>query len=135
MLKRFIKDEIYGKDFTVYALVSDRDVATVNAYYHGALLDIIRGSSAFVARVERNGQSSTIMVLCPGYGETDIVHEIIHHATCTFKEIGIVIEHGQDEPFAYYVEYILRKCLKAMAKRKVKLKTGTRSKNTSKRST
>ena len=126
MLKRFIEDEIYGESFTLYVLSNAHDKKRLDFIYDGTLGSVIKSACAFVARGEQYGEEFEILVLCPEHDNTSLVHEVIHHATHTFKQAGILIEHGNDEAFAYYVEYILRKCYKAIS---IDNKTGTRSKN------
>ena len=124
-----IIDEIYGQSFTLFTLSNLKDGVRFYKLYPGTLEEITRNHVAFLATIGEGGREFEIVVLKPGWRYTDLVHEVVHHAVGAFRDIGASIEAGHDEPFAYYVEYILRKCLKAMAKRKVKLKTGTRSKN------
>lgn len=51
------------------------------------------------------------------FGASCVAHEAVHAATAVWKRIGAPApESGNDEPFAYYVEWLMREFLRRMAR-------------------
>lgn len=81
-----------------------------------------------------NGAARTISYIAPGYGQlvihiwvspdyslrdsfglSSLAHEAVHAATFVWERIGAKApEAGNDEQFAYYVEWIVREFLRRM---------------------
>jgi len=48
----------------------------------------------------------------------DFFHELIHFKNAVFKSRGIMLDHDNDEPEAYFISYITDQILKRLHKRK-----------------
>lgn len=103
--KEEVKEKFLNEDEEPFSL-EDLSTDTTDAFTYKLVL-------------EKGTLDYGVLVMLTKTATVDIyVHEAVHCATAVFKQIGIMLDEDNDEPLAYFIQFLFRCINKAAAKLK-----------------
>lgn len=109
MLKEWHFEEKVYKRWMVFMVGPHEEFVEALKQVHYDEVDDVLPSAGYNIRLSGNNSDVRMTIIwLPKFGNATLAHELVHYVMHTFYNANVPIEYGNEEAFAYYLEYWMR---------------------------